>query len=82
MLKPGGLLLYVTCSILRQENEQQIAGLLAAQADAAEIAIGDSWGVACRHGRQLLPGELDGDGFYYAKLKKQGAASANTAIGG
>ena len=80
LLKPGGLLLYVTCSILRQENEQQIARLLAEQADANEVAIDHGWGVACRHGRQLLPGDMDGDGFYYAKLKKRGDASGDTAI--
>jgi 16S rRNA (cytosine967-C5)-methyltransferase len=68
-LRSGGVLLYVTCSVLKQENEQQIAQLLSA-ADAHELVIDEHWGVACRHGRQLLPGDLDGDGFYFAKLKK------------
>ena len=72
MLKPGGLLLYVTCSILRQENERQIERLLSKQSDARELRIDAGWGLACRHGRQLLPGDMDGDGFYYARLKKQG----------
>ncbi len=71
-LRPGGLLLYVTCSILKQENERQIERLLAEHADACEVTIDAGWGVACGHGRQLLPGELDGDGFYYALLKKRG----------
>ena len=71
MLKPGGLLLYVTCSVLRQENEQQIGRLLSAQPDASEVPVEGSWGVACRYGRQLLPGDMDGDGFYFAGLKKQ-----------
>ena len=69
MLKPGGVLLYVTCSVLKQENEQQIQHLLSAVA-AEEIALDESWGIACHHGRQLLPGNQDGDGFYYAKLHK------------
>ncbi len=71
MLKPGGSLLYVTCSVLKQENELQIERLLSVQSDASENVIDSSWGAACRYGRQLLPGELDGDGFYFARLKKQ-----------
>ncbi len=70
MLKPGGVMLYVTCSVLRQENEQQIKRLLAARTDAEEVAIDQNWGIACRHGRQLLPGDMDSDGFYFARLKK------------
>ncbi|MGD2054147.1 MAG: 16S rRNA (cytosine(967)-C(5))-methyltransferase RsmB [Gammaproteobacteria bacterium] len=70
MLKPGGVLLYVTCSVLKQENQQQIERLLSA-VDAEEIALEESWGIECRHGRQLFPGDLGGDGFYYARLKKR-----------
>jgi 16S rRNA (cytosine967-C5)-methyltransferase len=70
MLEPGGALLYVTCSVLRGENEQQIAQLLSASEEAVEVAIDEAWGIPCGHGRQLLPGDMDGDGFYYAKLKK------------
>ncbi len=71
MLKPGGTLLYVTCSVLKRENEQQIAQLLSAREEAVEIDIDEAWGIPCVHGRQLLPGDMDGDGFYYARLKKQ-----------
>ncbi len=69
-LKPGGELLYVTCSLLRAENQQQIAQFLAQQPDAAELVISPALGHACEHGRQLLPGEDDGDGFYFARLGK------------
>jgi len=70
MLKPGGTLLYVTCSVLKQENELQIERLLAAIGQVTDSAIEADWGTACRHGRQLLPGEQDGDGFYFARLLK------------
>ena len=70
MLKPGGTLLYVTCSVLKQENELQIERLLAACDRATERFIEADWGIACRYGRQLLPGHLDGDGFYFARLVK------------
>ena len=71
MLKPGGTLLYVTCSVLKQENEQQVKRLLSTIAEVGEVVIDENWGIACHHGWQLLPGVLDGDGFYYAKLKKR-----------
>ena len=80
MLKPGGILLYVTCSILRQENESQIERLLSQQADAAELPVDEGWGLACPRGRQLLPGDMDGDGFYFARVQKQGDAVRDTAI--
>jgi 16S rRNA (cytosine967-C5)-methyltransferase len=70
MLRPGGALLYVTCSVLRQENEQQIEHLITTINDVEVADIGDDWGIACRYGRQLLPGDQDGDGFYFALLKK------------
>lgn len=74
MLKPGGIMLYVTCSVFKQENEQQLERLLSLRGDAREVAIDENWGISCRHGRQLLPGDQDGDGFYFARLKKQDIA--------
>lgn len=70
LLKPGGMFLYATCSILPQENEQQITRLLMAQTDACEKAIDASWGNPREAGRQILPGENGMDGFYYACLQK------------
>lgn len=70
MLSPGGTLLYVTCSVLRQENEAQIASFLNLYDDADELNLDESWGVSCRHGRQLLPGDNDSDGFYFALVRK------------
>ena len=75
MLKPGGRLLYATCSILRSENDQQIASFLERVAiqsnDAEEILIDASWGHAMPRGRQIFPGEQQMDGFYYALLQKK-----------
>jgi 16S rRNA (cytosine967-C5)-methyltransferase len=69
-LTPGGKLLYVTCSCLPDENEQQIAAFLARRPDAMEEPLALGAGRARRHGWQCLPGEADGDGFYYARLAK------------
>jgi len=71
VLKPGGNLLYATCSILPNENTLQLQSFLARQSDAKEIPIQASWGRAQKVGRQILPGEQDMDGFYYALLEKK-----------
>ncbi|MGD0959443.1 MAG: 16S rRNA (cytosine(967)-C(5))-methyltransferase RsmB [Methylomonas sp.] len=70
LLTPGGILLYATCSVLKAENERQIAGFLDLYKDAYEIPIQASWGEARPCGRQILSGESQMDGFYYAKLGK------------
>lgn len=66
LLAPGGRLLYATCTIAKQENETQMRAFLAAHDDAAVGATGDA-------GRQILPGEANMDGFYYACLAKREA---------
>lgn len=71
LLKPGGRLLYATCSILQQENENQIEWFLSQQNAAIELKTETS--IKCmtrKHGIQLLPGVSNTDGFYYALLKK------------
>jgi len=70
LLAPGGILLYATCSILKQENEQQIDAFLADHADAFELPIDAVWGVPGSRGRQIITGESAMDGFYYARLGK------------
>jgi len=71
LLKPGGTLLYATCSILPQENTEQIANFLSDNTDAELLAIDDIPSDDNNQlGWQLLPGEQNMDGFYYAKLLK------------
>ena len=70
LLKPGGTLLYATCSVLKQENEQQIGHFLDQHTDAVEIPIIADWGIKRPHGRQILTGTMQMDGFYYAKIGK------------
>jgi 16S rRNA (cytosine967-C5)-methyltransferase len=72
LLASGGMLLYATCSVLKQENEQQLQDFLSSHDDAIECLIeDDGWGVPCEVGRQVLTGESSMDGFYYARLIKQ-----------
>jgi 16S rRNA (cytosine967-C5)-methyltransferase len=70
LLAQGGVLLYATCSVLKQENEQQMQDFLAAHTDAVELPFTADWGTAVAVGRQILTGESGMDGFYYARLGK------------
>ena len=76
MLAPGGRLVYCTCSVLPDENEEVVDRLLASEtrarvatmppANALAPGAGDK-----RIGVQLIPGSQAGtDGFYYACLEK------------
>jgi 16S rRNA (cytosine967-C5)-methyltransferase len=65
-LKSGGTLVYATCSVLPEENAQQIAGFLKRTPDATLHMTG----TVDNPGIQNLPGAEEGDGFFYAKLIK------------
>ncbi|MFW2057587.1 16S rRNA (cytosine(967)-C(5))-methyltransferase RsmB [Acinetobacter haemolyticus] len=69
-LKVGGTLLYITCSILKTENEQQMVKFFAEHPNAKEVKITADWGIEQMHGRQLLPSDQSGDGFYYCRIQK------------
>ena len=77
MLRPGGRLLYCTCSVLPAENDAVIAAALAAAPQARVLPLpGEAPGVnlppevlRTAHGLQLLPANAaQTDGFYYACL--------------
>lgn len=75
LLKTGGRLLYVTCSVLATENDATVERFLREQHDAREIDLLQNNNIrdlmhskAC--GQQLLPGTQGLDGFYFASLVK------------
>jgi 16S rRNA (cytosine967-C5)-methyltransferase len=70
LLKPGGKLLYVTCSMLSMENEKQLSAFLVRHPEAREVMLPMTAGRARAAGRQILPGEAGMDGFYYACIRK------------
>jgi 16S rRNA (cytosine967-C5)-methyltransferase len=72
-LKPGGRLLYSTCSVLKAENERLVDSFLKQNSDARAIDLGECFGRVSGVGRQRFPGENGGDGFFYALIEKSAA---------
>ncbi|MCB1698376.1 MAG: 16S rRNA (cytosine(967)-C(5))-methyltransferase RsmB [Pseudomonadales bacterium] len=70
LLKPGGTLLYATCSVLAEENSAVVQRFLATCREAGEVSPGVSWGETTDSGRQLLPSPSAADGLFYALLGK------------
>ncbi len=70
LLRPGGRLLYATCSVLPAENEQTIEGFLQRFPEARAQTIASPSGKHLQWGLQLLPTIEGPDGFYYALLQK------------
>lgn len=71
LLSPGGSMLYCTCSVFKEENEIQIAKFAERHPDCRvdDLAQAD-WGESRPRGRQILSGDDNMDGFYYARLRK------------
>ncbi len=70
LLAAGGRLLYSTCSLIPEENHDQVQAFLGRTPDARDRPLEVDWGHAKSVGRQTLPGEREMDGFYYACLEK------------
>lgn len=78
LLKPGGRLLYATCSMLREENEDVVAALLARDARVKPVALHSLLGPVLAqalgvtgHELRLWPHVHGTDGFYLAALQRQ-----------
>ena len=71
MLAQGGVMIYATCSVLKQENEQQMQAFMQANGHAIELVIEAGWGIKQVVGRQILTGQDEMDGFYYARICKR-----------
>ncbi|MFO1102088.1 MAG: RsmB/NOP family class I SAM-dependent RNA methyltransferase [Methylocystis sp.] len=80
-VKPGGRLAYVTCSVLREENEDRIAAFLAEHSDFAALsgaALAEKAGLpdlarfASPHGPgiRLSPATSGTDGFYVCVIRR------------
>lgn len=67
MLKPGGQLVYATCSILPSENEKQVEAFLASEAGKGYRLLAE---------KRILPQDNGFDGFYMALLERKAATLA------
>lgn len=71
LLKPGGYLLYSTCSTLLEENSLQISRFVAETLTAEHLSLTIPGSRACEFGSQLFPQENGHDGFFYALVRKR-----------
>jgi 16S rRNA (cytosine967-C5)-methyltransferase len=78
LVKPGGRLAYVTCSLLREENEAQAERFLAETADFSPVPAAQAWaeaiGTACPAAGdhlRLTPAQHGTDGFFVALFERQ-----------
>ena len=70
LLKPGGMLVYATCSVLREENDHQISAFLQRQPQARDVTPRPEQATMVDAGWQLFPQQDGPDGFYLACLRK------------
>jgi 16S rRNA (cytosine967-C5)-methyltransferase len=77
LVKPGGRLIYATCSLLAEENEAQVEAFLAAHADFKRVPVGEVWQTAiggdCPATSDMLsltPAQHGTDGFFAAVLER------------
>ena len=82
LTKPGGRLIYVTCSLLTEENEERVTTLLARRKDYDVVPIAGVWrdtvtslgGSECPETGEFLrltPEQHGTDGFFVAVLQRQ-----------
>jgi 16S rRNA (cytosine967-C5)-methyltransferase len=71
LVRPGGLLIYATCSLSRQENQEVVAAFLAGQPDFQATPAVRPPGVASEGpGVTILPALHDTDGFFAAAMRR------------
>ncbi|MCM1186691.1 MAG: 16S rRNA (cytosine(967)-C(5))-methyltransferase RsmB [Lachnoclostridium sp.] len=58
-VKPGGILLYSTCTVHRGENEDMVSWIVENFPFEKEVSV------------QILPGITESDGFFYARLRRK-----------
>ncbi|WP_181307362.1 rRNA methyltransferase [Rufibacter sp. XAAS-G3-1] len=83
-LKPGGVLIYSTCTYNLEENEENLAWLARQQdAEAIPLQLQPDWGVTetqleGMRGYRFYPHQTQGEGFFLASVRKTGGEEART----
>jgi 16S rRNA (cytosine967-C5)-methyltransferase len=71
LVKPGGRLMYVTCSVLPEENEDAVGAFLASYGEFKPVGLAfDGPHYARSVGIQMTPLKTGCDGFYVAALTR------------
>ncbi|MEX0839082.1 MAG: RsmB/NOP family class I SAM-dependent RNA methyltransferase [Parvibaculum sp.] len=80
LIRPGGRLVYVTCSLLPSENEKQVEAFLASHGGFAEVPWRSIWpedtaapppGIGDGSALRLTPASTGTDGFFIAVLRRE-----------
>lgn len=82
-LKPGGMLVYATCTYNHQENEDQIKWLTESFGlEAVQIPIPDTWPIeqTAYHGFRFWPHKVKGEGLFMVCLQKPAESISNAII--
>lgn len=82
LLKPGGTLLYSTCTYNDRENSDNAAWLLTEfPLEISPLDFPDDWGISRRAvGFQCYPHRVRGEGFYLSAFRKTGASATGRKI--
>jgi 16S rRNA (cytosine967-C5)-methyltransferase len=71
-VRPGGSLVYATCSLARRENESVVASFLASHPEFEPRPFGQTFGFEAQpEGMTILPSRHDTDGFFVAALRRR-----------
>lgn len=83
MVRPGGALIYSTCTWEHQENEAQLDQLIVWGGEPITIPMDRAWGViASGPGYRCYPHRVRGEGFYIGAVRKPGSAGPRSGISG
>ncbi len=77
MLRPGGRLVYSTCTFAPQENEETVSAFLARHPEFREAAVAAPHFTKVTPGFRLWPHKLKGEGHYVAVLEKMAGDEAS-----
>ncbi len=78
-LKPGGALIYCTCTWERRENEAQVKALIERSGEFVPLELDPAWGIVnTDFGHRCYPHRLRGEGFFIALIRKEGTLKRKT----
>lgn len=70
LVRPGGYLVYIVCSLLAREGEGQIGEFLKARSDFSKVDPANTKAMASGDGFMLTPARHGTDGFFFARLQR------------